>query len=236
VNRQAPQYTIIGNGRVARHLCQYFDLLEVPYSHWHRSLDLSTLNNCIENASHIIVAISDDSIETFIKQFLCNKKIIIHCSGSLTTELAYSAHPLQTFSEKLYSIEEYKKIPFVIEAEGPEFTTLLPGLPNPHFKINRAQKPLYHALCVMANNFTTILWQKVFREFEGQLGIDRCALMPILAQTTTNLTTHANSALTGPIARNDTTTIQKNLNALQEDSFYDIYQAFVDSTKTHEHT
>ena len=45
---------------------------------------------------------------------------------------------------------------------------------NPNFKIDITKKTRYHMLCVLANNFTTILWEKVFADFEDKLNIVVC--------------------------------------------------------------
>ncbi len=238
MNYQAPTYALIGNGRVARHLHYYFQLLGLPIAQWYRPQSTVALEQIIGDATHVIVAISDRSIEPFLQTLHTEQsKVFIHCCGTLVTNLAYGAHPLQTFSaSELYTLETYQKIPFIVEQSGPSFTELLPGLPNPSFSIAPEKKAFYHALCVMANNFTTQLWQKIFHEFEHTLHIDQQALLPLLNQTCTNLKTNYRAALTGPIARRDTLTLQCHLNALQEDPFYDVYQAFINAAKIHEHT
>lgn len=225
--RQVPNYTIIGNGRIAKHFCYYFDLLQIPYQHWYRKA-AKPLAALITSASPILLLINDAEIDNFIEQNSCliGKKLI-HFSGCLVSSQAYGAHPLQTFSHELYTLEQYQAIPFIIEQEGPAFNELLPGLPNPHFPMAKQFKPYYHALCVMANNFTTILWQKLFREFSNKLALPPECALPMLEQTVANLTTNYETALTGPFARGDTSTLTKNLAALANDPFQTIFQAFV---------
>lgn len=225
--RQVPTYAIIGNGRLARHLCHYFTLLNIPYLHWYRQATTS-LHNIIDSASHILLVINDSQIDDFIKQYLAlQNKQIIHFSGSHLSEYAYTAHPLMTFSHDLYTLETYRSLSFITEQEGPAFTELLPGLPNHHFAIPREKKAYYHALCVIANNFTTLLWQKFFTALETQLGIATEAGIPLLDQTANNLRQNFQTALTGPLIRNDQTTIARNLAALEQDEFQAIYHAFV---------
>lgn len=236
MSKSFTNYLIIGNGRMATHLCHYFRLLDIPHQHWHRQLPDAELTESLSLATHCIVAIKDTAISQFVENHYDNTKTYIHCSGAIIAENAFTAHPLQTFSTTLYSLEDYRRIPFIIEAEGPDFTELLPNLPNPHYRITREQKPFYHALCVMANNFTTLLWQKVFREFEATLQIEPQALVPLLEQTLHNIKHQPASALTGPLARGDTATLNRNLEALRGDNYRDIYQAFINSTKTHEYS
>ncbi|PHQ81623.1 MAG: stilbene synthase [Coxiella sp. (in: Bacteria)] len=238
MNRQVPAaYAIIGKGRVATHFCHYFDLLGLRYQQWHRQQPFSRLTEILTHASHVLVLISDSQIDPFIEQQLAGKHTVVHFSGAHISDAAFTAHPLQTFPLTLYTLEQYQQIPFIIEIEGLPFADLLPGVPNPHYAIKRSQKPLYHALCVMANNFTTLLWQKLITEFETTLGIEASAITPILKQTFANLDADPANALTGPIARGDKTTLTNNLNALRGDSFHAIFNAFINAHEvTHDRT
>lgn len=230
--RQVPRYAIIGSGRLARHFCHYFHLLGISFQQWSRRDDptLEKLPSVIEGCDRVLVLISDSAIESFIQDNLCLKeKVLIHCSGQLVTSLAHSAHPPYPFTQKLYSLDRYLKIPFVIEKEGPEFADLLPELSNPHVKIDKKLKPFYHALCVMGGNFTTLLWQKVSQEFERKLNFPKGIAHPYLEQIFLNLLQEPEDALAGPLVRGDTNTIVSNLNALAQDPYQEVYQAFVNA-------
>lgn len=227
--RQVP-YLIIGNGRVAKHFCHYLQLLQIPHLQWFRKDCPITLESGIEKSERLLLLINDDAIETFItsNQNLLHQKTLIHCSGQLAIPLACSAHPLMTFTKTLYPLEHYQQIPFILEESGPLFQELFPELKNPHFYINASLKPLYHSLCVMSGNFTCLLWDKFFTELEETFQIPKSAAFPYLQQITSNLRNNPESALTGPLVRNDQKTIRRNLEALENDKFSKIYQAFVD--------
>lgn len=231
---QVPTYLIVGNGRMARHVSFYFEELRVYYTQWSRKTHSeSDLENFTAKASHILILISDSSIEAFIKKHPClHSKTLIHFSGSLVTPLAYGVHPLMTFADDLYTVEAYKKIPFVCDIEAPIFSKLFPNLPNLSYTLPTELKSRYHALCVMSNNFTTLLWQKFYSDLEGTLNIPADAIHPYLDQTLQNLKTHPTTALTGPLARNDRSTIDRNLKALENDPFQSIYKAFVETYNT----
>jgi hypothetical protein len=131
--RQVPGYLIIGNGRVARHFCHYFSLLDIPVSQWRRPESLTRLKTLASKATHILLLVSDKAIEPFIREHLQDTAAVkVHFSGALTTPLAHGAHPLMTFNDGVYPLEKYKSIPFVVDAGAPDFEDLLPGLPNPH--------------------------------------------------------------------------------------------------------
>lgn len=132
-----------------------------------------------------------------------------------------------TFAAELYPRALYERIAFVVEAGGPSLEELLPGLPNRSYRIPSADKPLYHALCVLGGNFTTLLWSKVFAEMEGRLGIPPAAVRPYLEAITANLLAPLGAPLTGPLARGDQATIDRNLAALAGDPYHEVYEAFV---------
>lgn len=223
---QLPDYLIIGNGRVARHFLHYFSLLGLETAHWYRGLPLEDLGD----ARHILVLIRDDAIEDFIRTRLTAKHgTKIHFSGSLVTELAIGAHPLTTFGQGLYAREKYEEIFFILDDDAPDFTQLLPGLPNPHARLAAGDKAAYHAHCVMAANYSCLLWQKLFDAFESDFGLPPEAGFPLLKQQTENLVTDRRNALTGPLARGDNATIARNISALAGDDYQKIYQVFVET-------
>lgn len=231
--RQVPQYAVIGRGRMAMHVCHYFDELGLSYRRWNRAHNTSAeLSKILENSTHALLLISDGAINDFILEHRLNQYSHvqkIHFSGSLISPLAFSAHPLQTFADENYTLDEYEALPFIIEENGPSFEALLPGLKNPHYRISPSDKPYYHAICVMANNFTTILWQKFFREMTARFEIKEKDLLPILNQTFKNIAKNPKTALTGPIPRKDTATLNRNLSTLKNDDFHQIFKAFVEN-------
>lgn len=228
--RQVPTYLFIGNGRVSRHFQCYFKLLNLPVLLWSRKQhSLSDLHVKSAQATHILLLIHDDAIQHFLDENLTHTSAIkIHCSGSLVSKGAISAHPLMTFGENSYSLQAYQAMPFIIDADAPPFTDLLPGLPNPHARLSAMQKDKYHAMCVLSGNFSCLLWQKLFLTFEQEFNLPREFVYPYLQQQLQNILQHAESALTGPLVRGDVETIARNINALEGDAFQQVYQSFVE--------
>ena len=223
-------FLIIGNGRFARHLRHYFSLEKIQFQSWHRGQSPELLTNSLASATHVLLAISDRAITSFAESIASfEDKTLVHFSGSITVDGVSGAHPLMTFSNDLYDLETYRRIPFIVESEGPAFETLLPGLNNPWHAISRGQKPLYHALCALSGNFTVLLWEKVFADFSAKLGLPREVLVPYLCQITENIacSSEGGSALTGPLVRGDFETVERHLKALEGDAFRDVYAAFV---------
>jgi len=229
IMRQVPHYLIIGNGRVARHFIHYFSLLDISFSHWRRQQPLSLLKELLPAATHVLLLISDQAIEPFVTDNLQGSSaVMVHFSGALVSPLAHGVHPLMTFNAGLYALDKYQSIPFVVDAGAPAFASLLPGLPNPHAALAPALKAKYHALCVLSGNFSCLLWQKFFDALGSEFHLPAETGHAYLRQQTENLLEDYKSAFTGPLARGDHATIQKNLAALEGDPFRRIYQSFVD--------
>lgn len=227
--RQVPRFTsycIVGDGRLSRHLECYLEHLKLPFSKWARSHAISFTEESVQSCSHILLAISDDAIEDFILQHPFLKiKCLIHFSGALTIDQAFSAHPLMTFSDKLFDQSFYEKIPFVIEHDCPSFSQILPGLKNQHYSINNEMRPYYHALCVMAGNFPFILWCKVQNELSSKLNLPKDLMKKYLEVTLENSFSMGVKGLTGPLVRGDKQSISKHLKALGDDPFKEVYLA-----------
>lgn len=231
-------YAIIGGGRLARHFSQYFVLLKIPHTCWTRGRRSAfntfalpdaeqRLRSTIGDADRVLLLISDHAIAALLKQYpFLYKKQLIHCSGALSFPGVAGAHPLMTFADDLYELETYQSVPFMLEA-GFRFEDLLPGLANPHFVIKPENKARYHAMCVLAGNFTQILWKGISDRFEQQLALPAAALHPYLNQIAENFTRTPEMALTGPLTRDDQHTIKRNLHSLEGDSLQDLYQAFI---------
>lgn len=229
-------YLLIGDGRLATHLKHYFTLLQLDFKTWSRKQHRfdapqnkkAALENLARHADRVLLLISDREIKNFVEEnpYLLQKRLI-HCSGSQNFSFAESAHPLSTFGPQLYERELYVRIPFILDREGSNFSDLLPGLPNPHFRLSAEKKALYHSHCVLSGNFTTLLWQNIFENFEEKFQIPKEALYPFLECTARNLQTSSSSALTGPIARGDTETIIRHLDALASTPEQKLYYAFL---------
>jgi predicted short-subunit dehydrogenase-like oxidoreductase (DUF2520 family) len=219
-------YLLVGNGRLSRHLQHYLDLEGLPWRLWTRSQG-RPVEDAVAGTRAVLLLISDDAIEPFLTRHADpGGPPWVHCSGSLSTSLATGFHPLMTFGDELYDLPVYRRIALVCERGGLAFTDLFPQLTNPHVVIDPADKPLYHAICTMAGNFTSLLWLRAFEVFEGRLELPRSILYPYLDQIADNLERTA-APLTGPLARRDRRTIERHLAALAGDPFEPVYRSFL---------
>ncbi|KAA9132048.1 DUF2520 domain-containing protein [Marinihelvus fidelis] len=230
-------YAVLGDGRLARHLRRYFDLLGIRHTGWaRRRASLANtarhadagarLRQALEPATHVLLPVSDDAIAGLLRQYpFLHQHTLVHCSGALSLPGVAGAHPLMTFNDGEYTLDQYRRIPFLVE-EGQAFDTLLPGLPNPHHVLPVEQKALYHALCVVAGNFPQLLWSAAAERMKGDLGLSADLLGPYLQQSLDNWLAAPDAALTGPLDRGDEGTLQRHRAVLAGDPLADIYGAF----------
>lgn len=224
-----PTYGLVGRGRVATHMARYLELEAIPFARWHRGMNRAA-ESVLVGTPVILLAISDDALRPFLSAHpALAERTVIHFSGAAVIEGASGMHPLMTFGPKPYDPETYRAIPFVCERGGLSFGEVFPGLPNPSRAIDPELKPLYHALCVMAGNFPALLWNKAFGEFEQRLGLPHELLRAYLYQTLENTLESGGKALTGPLARGDRGTVDRNLAALGDDTYAGVYRAFARS-------
>ncbi len=170
------------------------------------------------------LAISDSAIvsfyEKYIQGFDCTA---VHFSGALHDARILSAHPLMTFTDKIYSDELYAEITFAITGFK-NLSEALPGFENKFFNVLAENKPLYHALCVVAGNFPQMLWSEVSARC-SQKNIPFEGFNLYLRQSLENFISGGASSISGPLVRKDLSTIEKNKSALPE-NLKNIYSVF----------
>jgi hypothetical protein len=237
---------LLGKGKLARHLHHYFHLSHFPHKHFEDARDLTNpeLMRKIREVNAIWILTSDQSIESVYRSLQeemqkadCNPDhyTFIHSSAASEIKGMHTIHPLMTFGPELYTLEQYQKIPFaMISSDSDELSESF-TVPNPRFQVFSAQRALYHAYAVMMSNLPILLWSLSSKEAKNRLGLPPEIFDPILKQTLDNFLQHRSSALTGPIVRNDTTTVQKNLKALGSSPLVEIYQSFLTAFNQGEH-
>lgn len=227
MNRQVPHrnFLIIGHGRLANHLQAYLALLGIEATQWYRELHTSQLSEMADAADKILVCIKDDAIHNFILDHNLPKDKCVHFSGSLHTPLAERLHPLFSFTDRAYTLDDYRKVPFIGELGGAELEDIFPQFENPFFQIPKDQFALYHALCVLGGNGMTTLWSYVIDRFENELGLPADLLKPFAEKTLENVFKDSKTALTGPWSRGDIHTIQQNLTSIEDPKFKNVYEA-----------
>ena len=192
-------------------------------------------NQAVADAAELVfITTPDDAIASVASQIQwhCGQSVV-HCSGADSTDRLESAkklgahvgvfHPLQTFAGVRQAIENMPGSTFTLEAEEPLLNTLkdmATALDGQWIELKASDKVAYHAAAVIACNYlvtlvklATDLWQT----FAIPPHQATQALLPLIRGTINNIDTIGiPQCLTGPIARGDTGTIKKHLEALQK--------------------
>ncbi len=223
---------VIGRGRLAQALWQWPRSGQTEIRRWHRQESLEELDRVLEGASHVLLAIRDDALENFLlaQSIRLRSKTLVHFAGSRGDLLCaglccYVAHPLMSLSVPPPPLDLLQDVRFSISGAQP-LSKLLPGFDNTSFVIADEDRALYHALLSLGGNLGVWLWEQMEREFATQFGSagpesnsgrdPRSILQPYLDSLFWALRTRRpeTSALTGPIARGDLGTINRQTEAL----------------------
>ena len=229
---------LVGDGRLAKHLMHWHiqNSSHIELKLWNRSISDAFNKLKIELAALkkddlIWLAISDRSIVEFYEQSILKNSCpatVVHFSGVVYDSRISGAHPLMTFPDELLPTSTYPQIHFAVDFKDLELENVLPGFKNESFFIPPEQKAKYHALCVLAGNFPQILWSLTQQSF-SELQVPEGAQKIYIQQVVENYLKLGSSSVTGPLVRKDLTTIEKNLNALEEKkNLHHIYKTFVE--------
>ncbi|MFC5051911.1 Rossmann-like and DUF2520 domain-containing protein [Rubritalea spongiae] len=194
-----------------------------------------------------LIASNDASIATISSKLskfkhLRAQDIVFHCSGSLSSSALItckekgvdiaSIHPVMSFTGTTLSAEDFINVHCSCEGDTAALhllTQKFSAIGGKCFQISSESKNIYHTATVMCCNYLTALTEASIQLYQ-QAGIERdqsLALMhPIMTATLANIFQHGTTkALTGPIARGDTETVQNHLNALTDDKLQSIYRS-----------
>jgi predicted short-subunit dehydrogenase-like oxidoreductase (DUF2520 family) len=157
---------------------------------------------------------------------------VVHCSGADSTQTLEPArkagagvgviHPLQTFASGGEAVENIPGSTFALEADEPLLSLLkqiATDLEGHWIVLSAEEKVVYHAAAVIACNYlvtlvklATDLWQTFDVPTEQAVQ----ALLPLVRGTIHNIeTVGIPRCLTGPIARGDSGTVRKHIDALE---------------------
>ena len=156
-------------------------------------------------------------------------KIFLHCSGSMGLEALAplqregahvgSLHPLQSFAGGATQLAGVYMAVDGDEAACEAATAIATALGGNPFRVPAAERAAYHAAACICSNYAVAveaLAQRLMSRWLGDEAAAWQALLPLFKGTAANLerTASPRTALTGPIARGDVTTVAKHLAVL----------------------
>ena len=184
-----------------------------------------------------IISTPDDQIKLCCEQLslsknLKEKSIIIHCSGSLSSETLFSVakkgcftasvHPMRSFAVPKTAFSHYNGTYCALEGHSkviPLLDSIFLAIGSITFLISSEKKAIYHAGSVFASNYLVTIANAAFRclkkaDIEDTLAFKM--IVKLMRGTLNNLETTLSfeKSLTGPLKRGDVNTILKHLNVL----------------------
>jgi len=206
-----------------------------------RKIKQFKIDDQLPKSNFIIVTVNDDEIE--------NIASIFHTSGFLSSNIFrsiksrkvefHSIHPLISMPNVKSAIENLPKAYFAIEGKNDiwmnEIVKIIGGK---SFKILAEEKPYYHTAAVIIGNlFVGLL--KMSQIVAEQSNINESTYMkyfnPLIQSVLDNATKSGiDSALSGPIQRNDTKVIEKQIDILKKignEDIVNIYKGLVEYIK-----
>ena len=211
----------------------------------------------LTQADLIIVATSDDAIETVTQQLAAAfrtrskalrpkapRRIALHTSGALGANVldslkregfaVGSIHPLVSISDPATGADWLARAYFSLEGDSQAVMVgrgLVRQLGGQSFQIRPEMKALYHAAALMASPNLTALFD-IALEMLTRCGLSpigaRHVLLPLVESTLANLVRQdPRSALTGTFKRGDLATTVKHINAMKAEKLIEALQAYV---------
>lgn len=194
----------------------------------------SSQKELIADSDVLFLTVTDEAISSVwesIKGAALAGKIICHCSGSLSSGIfsdilnfgayGYSIHPLCAIPNKTTSYQDLAHTLFTLEGDAAHLQDMkdfLETLGNEVQIIATEKKAKYHTAAVFASNHVVALAQVAIDllmqcGFSGDHAL--AAIRPLMQGNVAHIVADGPvSSLTGPVERNDVTTIQRHLNSL----------------------
>lgn len=202
-----------------------------------------SLKDLVGDSDALFLTVPDGVIGSVweqLKTLPIQNKRIIHCSGAMSSAVfsdigryhayGYSIHPLLAVNDKYHSYQDLAGAFFTVEGDGrylQELKAMLEGFGNTVETIQARDKVRYHAAAAMASNLYVGL-VGLCEDLLGGCGFSpenaHKALAPLILGNTENIVRYGTAqALTGPIERNDTATVQKHLENLPQE-YREVYR------------
>ena len=185
-----------------------------------------------------IIAIKDDALPEVLNQL--KRHDLAHTSGSAPLASSKNGsgvfYPLQTFSKT--AEVDMSKVPFLIEANFPEFEAELKYLASELSKkvlvMDSENRSKVHLAAVLACNFSNHLYT-LAQDYLAKHSLDDSILQPLIETTALKLRDmKAAEAQTGPAIRRDKEVVKKQVEDLQSTpDLQELYILFTQSILNH---
>lgn len=240
----------IGPGKVGVSLARYFSYKNIEISGFYGknpdslkeacnltdTIIFLDLKNLITESDIIVITTPDDIISEIDKQiskYNLNGKIVLHTSGSLSSDILsnaensgasiYSIHPMFAFSNKFTDLKKLNNIYFSVEGKNTDkdsdIIKFMNSLENKYFVRDSNSSAKYHLASVVVSNLALSLFN-IGTNYLKDLGLSEEdafeALYPLIIGNIENIKNKGfNLSLTGPVSRGDISPVEKHLSVLK---------------------
>ena len=208
----------------------------------------------LQESDYLLLSVADEAIAEACAQLaahapLTDSTVVFHVSGIYASDYlaplakrgaaVASLHPVRSFSGEALLPSAFANTCCVIEGDATakeRLGELFSKLGANIVELQAADKPRYHAAMVLLANYTVTLTaeaEKLLQSLGLNAAVSKQLLLPLLDSVVTNLRhLPTASALTGPLQRGETTTIEKHLQALPDGKVKDLYRLLGELTVT----
>lgn len=204
------------------------------------------LSDIVRDSDTLFLTVPDKSVKELygqISKMDIDGKCLCHCSCAMSAAdafpnirelgaVGYSIHPLFPISSKYETFKELHSAYFSIEGNEErigEWVELFQGLGNGIKVIPGDMKSRYHTACIMASNLVSALAVKslsMMKEcgFSESEALKAFAPM-IMSNVKRILAAGPMEAISGPVERNETETVRKHIECMDNDIDMNMYKA-----------
>jgi predicted short-subunit dehydrogenase-like oxidoreductase (DUF2520 family) len=173
----------------------------------------------IHGADIVLLCVPDRDIATAAAT-ISRGPLVGHCSGSATLEPlaaheAFSMHPLMTVTHA--RTPDFRGAGCAVAGSSPRARLVADALARSigmrPVEIADADRALYHAAATMASNYLVTV-ETIAERLAARVGVSRDMLAPLVRASMENWIADGPGALTGPIARGDHLTVERQRTAI----------------------
>lgn len=225
--------------------CGYHIAAITSRTHQSAQLLAETIQGCqakedyldiVRHCDFVFITTPDDSIEAVVEQIHWREGMsVVHCSGAKTSDILKKAkndgartgsfHPMQTFPKTSSGDNELSGVSFALEGDSPvlnQLKDMASNLGGWSVEVSPEHRAIYHLSGFLACGAVTTLinqasglWEILGYKREYGLKV----LLPLLKSTVSSIENYGIAdSLTGPISRGDISTVEKHIEALQENA------------------
>ncbi len=235
---RAAEHAVIGVSAVSEASLERAEML-LP------GVPVLTIPEIIERSELVLIAVPDDALPDLVDGLAKlgawqPGQLVAHTSGRFGISVLEPArgmgaiplalHPAMTFTGMSLDLARLPDCSFGISAPSavlPVAQALVVEMGAEPVVIDEAHRPLYHAaLAHASNHLVTITAQST--QLLTDIGVEQPHRMlgPLMRASLENALSAGEGALTGPVARGDTGTVEAHLSALEDHTAADIRAAY----------